>query len=52
MPRKKKKLTKTQIKKRNTWAKDLEKHKEIDEPYALATYMAKKGYKVHKKKRP
>ncbi len=48
---KKKKLTKTQIKKRNALAEKMKDHKEIETPYALATYMAKKGCKVHKRKR-
>lgn len=52
MTPKKKKLTKTQVKKRNKLAKKLEDHKEIETPYALATYMVKKGYKIHDKRRP
>ncbi len=46
-----KKLTASEIRKRNELAKKLKKHSEIDEPYALATYMAKKGVKVHRPKK-
>lgn len=52
MAPKKKKLTSRQVKKRNKLAKKLEDHKEIETPYALATYMVKKGCKLHTKKRP
>lgn len=47
----KKKLTSSQLRRRNQIAKKLKGHHEIDDPYALATYMAKKGCKVHKKKK-
>ncbi len=30
--------------------KAMKKHKEVDNPYALAWYMKNKGYKSHKKK--
>jgi hypothetical protein len=44
-----KKLTKSQIKKAHKQARRLEKHKDkIGEPYALATYQVKKGYKIRK----
>ena len=31
--------------------KAMKKHKEIDNPWALAWYMKKKGYKSHKKEK-
>ncbi len=49
MPRKK--LTPADIRKRNALAKKLKGHREIDEPFPLATYMAKKGLKLHRKKK-
>lgn len=48
----KKKLNRSQIQRRNKLAKKMKDHKEIETPYALATYMVKKGYKVHNKKKP
>lgn len=47
----KKKLTPSQVKRRNQIANKLKGHKEVDDPYAIATYMTKKGCRVHKKRK-
>jgi hypothetical protein len=46
---KKRKMTKAEIRKAHKQARRLKKYEDkISEPYALATYQVKKGYKIKK----